>query len=160
MKKEFKFRKQALTPLDGHADDWDYTLASKHVTLSNASSSPLSTHICVVLLNPSQIGLARYALSNIINYFFRVENTSTYQLIVSNATSKIQKELHNDFPVDQFIETNDGQLIQQVCWGEYILTIKEASFARWGTMASGKTCGKACNPAPSGRQSSRSHCIK
>lgn len=115
--------------LDGHADDWDYTLQSKHMILPDNSSQ--STDLCVIMMNPSHIGLARHATSSIINYFFRVEPNITYKLIIANADVKIQHELAYDFPVDQFLQTNSSLQIQQACPADYILKIHENSFPRW-----------------------------
>jgi hypothetical protein len=109
---------------DGHADDWDVSLHNKHVYHSTAK-----TDLCVILVSPRHIGLARHALTTIINYFAIIEPSLNYKLIINDADPKIQHELQFDFPVDSVIIHQTT--VQSSCPAEFIMNIPEQSFARW-----------------------------
>ena len=108
---------------DGHKDDWDYTLTTKHKKDSFTDSL---AELCVILINPQNIGLVRHALSSIIYYFDKVESSLKYKLIVQDAETNIQQDLDCDFPVDAFVTNTIDS-----CEAEFILKLPEASFARW-----------------------------
>ncbi|RYE15652.1 MAG: hypothetical protein EOP34_02355 [Rickettsiales bacterium] len=111
-------------PIDGHADDWDYTLVKKHVY------KPLEKlDLCVIIQSPRHIGLVRHSLKSIIYYFNMYEHSLNYKLIVHNSASNIRSELEKDFPIDMFI-TKDID-IEESCSAEYIMKVPEDSFARW-----------------------------
>jgi hypothetical protein len=107
-------------PIDGHSDDWDYRLKNRHIVDQKRKD------LCVILENPVHIGLARHALESIINYFFRIESTLSYQLVVLNPDHQIKKDLESDFPVDLFVE---GETFS--CSADFILRTSESSFAKW-----------------------------
>jgi hypothetical protein len=119
---------RANPPLDRHADDWDFTLNSKK------NKDIASIDLCVILSSPRHVGLARQALSSIINYFYRIEPLTQYKLFVNDIEdSNIKQELESDFPVDAITDffTMEATSIQNLCSAEYILVLKEDSFARW-----------------------------
>lgn len=111
--------------IDGHADDWDFTLRSKHI-ISNDKNN---TDICAVLYQPRHIGLARHALSNIVEYFHRIESNISYSLHIYDPDAKIKAELQHDFPVDHFMDKDVN--IGEFCPADLILNFTESSFARW-----------------------------
>lgn len=118
-------------PVDGHADDWDYTLSSKHVTTNLNILPEAKTDLCISLTG-SHIGLIRHSLKSIINYLYSIENKLTYKLIVNTINSTIEQELKQDFPIDAFIQTD--QELQAYCTtDDFILHLDESSFARWET---------------------------
>lgn len=111
-------------PIDGHADDWDYSLRNKHLY-----NQAIREELCVVMWEPYHIGLVRHALTSIINYFHSIEKDINYQLIIYNVEPSIETELKNDFPIDIFIK--DDTELQKYCSAEYILRLSESSFAKW-----------------------------
>lgn len=107
---------------DGHSDDWDYRLQNRHIIERR------HVDLCVILWNPIHRGLVRHSLESIINYFYRVENTTSYQLIIgsSNINDQLKQELKHDFPIDLFVQDNNFS-----CPADFILRISESSFAKW-----------------------------
>lgn len=115
---------KAKPPTDGHADDWDYRMRSRHIF-----NQAIKEDLCVVIWEPHHIGLVRHALSSIINYFYRVEEGINYKLFVYNSEESIRKELEHDFPIDAYIK--DEKEFRDSCSAEYLLNLTESSFAKW-----------------------------
>jgi len=112
---------------DGHADDWDSTLSSKHKFRPEAQ-----VDLCVILQNPQHIGLTRHSLRTMINYFDAVEPNLNYKLIVLDVATSLKAELNHDFPIDAFIESGaENTISQETCSADFILNLKEFSFAKW-----------------------------
>lgn len=109
---------------DGHADDWDYRLRSRHIY-----NQAIKESLCVVIWEPRHIGLVRHSLWSIINYFYSIEKEINYKLIIYNSDQSIKTELESDFPIDHFVK--DDAELRQSCAAEYILRISESSFAKW-----------------------------
>jgi hypothetical protein len=109
-------------PADGHGDDWDYRLELRQ------NSKKTNPDLCVVLWKPSHIGLARHALSSVINYFYRVENTINYNLILLSG-NKYKDELKSDFPIDLLVESEEQ--LNDSCPANIVLRLDESTFARW-----------------------------
>ena len=99
-------------PMDGHADDWDFRI--QVVNKKNPQ-------ICVILMNPRHIGLARHSLTSIIYYFHTIEPSLEYTLSMFDPEPHIKRELERDFPI----------IVEKEEFCEYILRLKESSFARW-----------------------------
>jgi Glycosyltransferase family 92 len=112
-------------PADSHADDWDFTLSSRHVY-----KQATKVDLCIAIMHPRHIGLVRHALTSLIYYMSNVEPSLNYYLVVYDADPEFDKELRTDFPIDSF-QKNATQLKDICSSGEYILTMNEASFARW-----------------------------
>ncbi|RYE15651.1 MAG: hypothetical protein EOP34_02350 [Rickettsiales bacterium] len=123
-------------PRDGHADDWDFTLTAKHKRIGDGSGGVVdnlgankTVDLCVVVTSPRHIGLVRHALTSIIYYFYKIEPTLNYKLIVSDVIDpKLKKELESDFPIDAFASKEEDDFCGNTL---YYLMLKEYSFARW-----------------------------
>ncbi|RYE27297.1 MAG: hypothetical protein EOP45_01740 [Sphingobacteriaceae bacterium] len=126
IKESYKSR----TPADNHADDWDYTLVQKH------QPTALQKHdLCVILMSPRHIGLARQALTSIIYYLDKIEPSLVYELVVYDSEERIKDEIRNDFPIDSFKSIDEQK---EICASaKYILNLKEDSFARYEVWYSG-----------------------
>lgn len=109
---------------DGHADDWDYRLRSRHIF-----NQAIKEALCVVVWEPRHIGLVRHSLFSIINYFYSVESSINYKLIIYNTDQGLKPELEKDFPIDDFVK--DDTELEKSCSAEYILRMSESSFAKW-----------------------------
>jgi hypothetical protein len=109
-------------PRDRHGDDWDYTLFQKHRFNPSAP-----TDLCIAISSPRHLGLIRHTLTSIFYYFYKVEPKLNIKMIVHDA---MMEELKRDFPIDLFTD-NKTISFKDDCSAEFVLHLKEDSFARW-----------------------------